>query len=765
MKITLKRAMQSSSGASGTPNRKRLREKARVLKKQIRTQKRRINTLQQRNSRIKKKIASMKEVLNDLKNKNLINEEIFTTLRSIPGPNEEILKRQIAKIKKEPAPRQYSPELRKFALNLHFFSPAAYSYVRKVYNSALPHPETIASWYRTMEANPGFTDESFKMLALKVKHNQEKPLYCNLAIDEMGIRKAECYDPSTKKMFGRVSVPGTDEDLNLELASNAFVFLLVSVEENWKLPVGYFLINSITAQQKASLVEICIKKIMSVGIKVLGLTFDGLAANLAMSNLLGCSIDTRNLDAMRPYFLVGDQPISVFYDAVHMVKLVRNTFGDYKILRDCDNEIIDWKYITLLHNLQEKEHMFLENKLGTKHVNFKHHKMRVKLATQLLSKSVADSLEFCRDQLKLSSFADCGATVRFLRMFNDVFDLLNSRTMRATGFKKPLNTENIVEGLKLMDNAIEYISQLTHSDKGKKKLLLDSGRKTGFLGSIVCLKSTKFLFDNFIKTGKLQNLKLYRFSQDHIEMFFGAIRAKGGFNNNPNAMQFKGAYRRILIHLDTDSILKSGNCIPLESLEILNVSSWNKPVKKINNENDTENSCEASLDLTYPEIIAKLEMSEMSEFANQIVIYIAGKVVQKLVNCIQCQQCRDYLVQPCIQSSFVAFKRQEIFPSEDVIKLCNITERMFRYFSDEPKNAFKKIENAVFEYFVGIDLFGVNASHDYNDNDDLNNHKILLMKSVVNDYLDVKFHFKSKKTAQQPNVRNFRQRLTIHEGF
>jgi Pyruvate/2-oxoacid:ferredoxin oxidoreductase delta subunit len=347
-------------------------------------------------------------------------------------------------------------------------------------------------------------------------------------------------------------------------------------------------------------------------------------------------------------------------------------------------------------------------------------------------------------------------------MFNDVFDLLNCRTMRATGFKKPLNTENIVEGLELMENAIEYISQLKHIDKGKTKPYLKSGRKTGFLGLIVCLRSTMFLFENFIKTEKIQNLALYRFSQDHIELIFGMIRVKSGFNNNPNAMQFKGAYRRFVYHLDTDSVKKTGNCIPLESMEIMNVSSWKKPVEKLNS--GFEKSCDTNLDFAnfaYTEII---DTMELSEFSNQVVIYIAGRVVHKLVNCIQCQQCRDYLVQPCIQSSYIAFKRQDLFPSEDVIKLCKVTECMFRSLSDHSNNAFKKIQNSVFEYFVGIDLFGVNGGHDYNDNDDLNNHKILLMKTVVTDYLDIKFHFKSKKTSQQPNVRNFRQRLTIHEG-
>jgi hypothetical protein len=34
-------------------------------------------------------------------------------------------------------------------------------------------------------------------------------------------------------------------------------------------------------------------------------------------------------------------------------------------------------------------------------------------------------------------------------------------------------------------------------------------------------------------------LLTYKLSQDYVETFFGAVRARGGFNNNLNALQFK----------------------------------------------------------------------------------------------------------------------------------------------------------------------------------------------------------------------------------
>lgn len=61
-------------------------------------------------------------------------------------------------------------------------------------------------------------------------------------------------------------------------------------------------------------------------------------------------------------------------------------------------------------------------------------------------------------------------------------------------------------------------------------------------------------------------------SQDHLESLFGVIRRQGGYNNNPNTIQFKALYKRIFNHLELRSSF-SGNCIPLEHIPILTCSS------------------------------------------------------------------------------------------------------------------------------------------------------------------------------------------------
>lgn len=60
-------------------------------------------------------------------------------------------------------------------------------------------------------------------------------------------------------------------------------------------------------------------------------------------------------------------------------------------------------------------------------------------------------------------------------------------------------------------------------------------------------------------------LLTYKFSQDHLELFFGKIRQLGGSNNYPTARQFKSAYKKWLVKNDVQEV-SGGNCIPLQSV-------------------------------------------------------------------------------------------------------------------------------------------------------------------------------------------------------
>ena len=68
--------------------------------------------------------------------------------------------------------------------------------------------------------------------------------------------------------------------------------------------------------------------------------------------------------------------------------------------------------------------------------------MKVNLAAQTLSSSVAYALECCKGKLKLPQFQGCGPTVQFIRAFDHLFDVLNSRNPLARNFKAPIRKSN-----------------------------------------------------------------------------------------------------------------------------------------------------------------------------------------------------------------------------------------------------------------------------------------------------------------------------------
>lgn len=79
----------------------------------------------------------------------------------------------------------------------------------------------------------------------------------------------------------------------------------------------------------------------------------------------------------------------------------------------------------------------------------------------------------------------------------------------------------------------------------KKVPLHKCAANTGVIGLLVCLNSMEYLCNTrIVETKSMSYLTMFKFSQDHIELFFGKIRSLGGFNNNPNARQFKSAYKK-----------------------------------------------------------------------------------------------------------------------------------------------------------------------------------------------------------------------------
>lgn len=249
--------------------------------------------------------------------------------------------------------KPYSEKLKNFSRTLHFHSKKAYTYVRDAFDKNLPHPSTIIRWYRAIDGEPGLTTETLEVLETKAKSLGDRPLLANLTMDEMAIRQMVEWNPYTKKFDGTVSYQGHKESPNdVSVAKESLVFIVSSLEEDWKVPVAYFLINGLKASEKKDIVETVLSALQDVGVIIVGFTFDGTATNIATANLLGCHLKIDN----RPLITSFDHPskthrVHVLLDPCHMLKLVRNVFASQKTLSTM-NGVANWMYIEKLNDTQ-----------------------------------------------------------------------------------------------------------------------------------------------------------------------------------------------------------------------------------------------------------------------------------------------------------------------------------------------------------------------------------------------------------------------------
>lgn len=232
--------------------------------------------------------------------------------------------------------------------------------------------------------------------------------------------------------------------------------MVVSLHSNWKIPIGYFLINGIDFETTAGIIITALSHLHNVNVKVVSVTLDDPVQHFSTMQKLGANFNVNNSSSFLGHPSTNEA-IYVIFDACHMLKLMRNCFGDWKMFQDSEGNKIKWDFIKELCELQEKERLSAGNKLKKEHIKYWKMKMKVSLAAQTLSSSVADSISFCGKQLNLLQFQNSDATVRFIRCIDRLFDFLNSRNPLAKGFKSPLRVSNESYWRSRVLNEIEYL--------------------------------------------------------------------------------------------------------------------------------------------------------------------------------------------------------------------------------------------------------------------------------------------------------------------
>ena len=201
-------------------------KKLKVTKEQLQEARKNLKVVKQK---VKRQVVQIAKLLQEVKDKNMINNGQLQLLKMNFGENTlTLIENELKASKSEKRGHRYSDDLKQFAVTLHFYSAQAYEFLREYLH--LPHPSTIRQWSASLNCQPGFLSEVIDHLKQEAEDN-EFMKHCTLMLDAMALKKEIVYDPKYGKYSGFVDcgnfLPTSDDSL----ATEALVFMAVGVNK------------------------------------------------------------------------------------------------------------------------------------------------------------------------------------------------------------------------------------------------------------------------------------------------------------------------------------------------------------------------------------------------------------------------------------------------------------------------------------------------------------------------------------------------------
>lgn len=469
---------------------------------------------------------------------------------------------------------KYAEAVRIFILTLRFYSPRAYEYIRLKFEKNLPHSATIRKWYQRSElrCETGICERSLELLKdLVQKLNQKnEKLHAALVHDEMSLRQHVEWLKNEKKFSGFITFGKVNEEVEtLPIATFVLVFMLSGINIPFNIPIAYYFISSLEGIDKVVLMSSIMQKLKNIGVNLLTTTSDGASTNITAYEILGTSFDLRHFNTQFTNPYDDAEIIYPFLDIPHMLKLIRNVLANHKIIYDRLGRSIEWKFFEQLLEVKNKTN-FTTHKLTKDHINFKKNEMKVNLAAQTFSKSVAQSLKSLVNR-NYPGFESALATSEFAQRMDTLFDILNSDiNYDGNIYKSAITEETETEIFNFLDDMHSYIQHLSFKPFGKP--IVETELRVGFKGMLIGMRNVKAIYLRLVKTKILESFPVRRICQCVLENLFGRCRSHSalGSNTNPTVSQFKSFIPKLLVNNEITSSVFA-NCS--DQLDILYLSS------------------------------------------------------------------------------------------------------------------------------------------------------------------------------------------------
>ena len=128
----------------------------------------------------------------------------------------------------------------------------------------------------------------------------------------------------------------------------------------------------------------------------------------------------------------------------------------------------------------------------------------------------------------------------------------------------------------------------------------------------------------------------------NTSILFSCIRARGGWNNNPNCLQLKYTLRQMLLK-NSITASRNANCQILDQhplIPVLLTRKHESPLKDKPTTTVVNNECDAEVS----SMMEHLGQTELTEFTMYVLHYISGYIVSTLLPRVSCPQCIDDLI-------------------------------------------------------------------------------------------------------------------------
>ena len=619
-----------------------------------------------RKKKMKKTIARLRTKVSRLQKKNTCKDlslkteisEICKKLDNLlPEHTASFIRSQIKvnQLKKREGMR-WSLKDKMFALSVFYHSRKAYRILGKLFT--LPSKSTLTKLLKSTNIDTGFHESVFEALRNKVQSMSEDDRQCVLIFDEMSIKSGLSYERSHDQIEGLEDLGSIGKTKNM--ANSAIVFMIRGLSNKWKQCIGYFLSSGpISSKSLHVLVLQAIDKVSNIGLHIKGVICDQGSNNRSFLET-HCKV---TMD--KPFFNHNGHKIFALYDPPHLLKNMRNNLKKHGFVHD--EHKIHWWDIVNFYNFDKAGPIRMAPKLTDDHFSLAMFtKMRVNLAAQVLSHSVAAGISTLQRLGHLHH--DAVYTAKFVETMDQLFNSFNSSSLKS---RKVMGhaLSNGSGHIEFWEDVLEYLSKLT----------IPNGQVQPCMrGWIITIKSLKMLWSDLSENHGFQHLFTRRLNQDCIENLFSIIRGKGGHRFNPDAKEFRAAYRQVVF----DQMLQpseGSNCETDTDSILLSLTSFS-----LTNEKSSPRFS-ATAEATEIDKVPIITASQVTLPLQNVQAYMAGYLLRKS-DLIKCHLCKSQCMHDAVpQSDLYVFIHEKSFgtgglhcPKEEFIKLVEIWEQNFK---------------------------------------------------------------------------------------